>query len=95
MAFDWTLPGSSIFLLILSALASLAYIKVCGHNAGYIPVMVLYYQIALYVTAFALRSTVTDAAWVLFACYLWAVSSANPEAPWLSPESGTDNWVAA
>ena len=78
MAFDWTLPGSSIFFLILSALASLAYVKVCGHNAGYIPPTVLYYQIALYVTGFALRNTVPDAAWVLFASYLWLVSGAEP-----------------
>lgn len=78
MAFDWTLPGSSIFLLILSVLASLAYVKVCGHNAAYIPAIVLYYEIALYVTSFGLRSTVTDAAWFLFACYLWSVSSAEP-----------------
>jgi len=77
MALDWTLPGSSIFLLILSALASLAYVEVCGRNAGYIPLIVLYYQIAMYVTGFALRNTVTDAAWVLFACYLWVVSGAE------------------
>ncbi len=74
MAFDWTLPGSSIFFLILSALASLAYVKVCGHDARYIPLIVLYYQIALYVTGFALRYTLTDVAWVLFAGYLWLVS---------------------
>jgi hypothetical protein len=78
MAFDWTLPGSSIFFLILSALASLAYVKVCGHNAGYIPPTVLYYQIALYVTGFALGVTVMNAAWVLFASYLWLVSGAEP-----------------
>jgi len=77
MALDWTLPGSSIFFLVLSALASLAYVKVCRHNAGYIPLTVLYYEIALYVTGFALRSTVTDVAWVLFACYLWLVSGAE------------------
>jgi len=77
MAFDWTLPGSSIFFLILSALASLAYVKVCGHEARYIPLVVLYYQIALYVTGFALRTTVTDVAWVLFAGYLWLVSGAE------------------
>ncbi len=77
MAFDWTLPGSSIFFLILSTLASLAYVKVCGHNARYIPLVVLYYQIALYVTGFALRTTVTDVAWVLFAGYLWLVSGAE------------------
>ncbi len=77
MALDWTLPGSSIFILILSALASLAYAKVCGHNAGYIPLIVLFYEISLYVTGFALRNTVIDAAWVLFACYLWLTSSAE------------------
>jgi hypothetical protein len=77
MAFDWTLPGSSIFFLILSALASLAYVKVCGHEARYIPLVVLYYQIALYVTGFALRTTVTDVAWVLFAGYLWLVIGAE------------------
>ena len=78
MALDWTLPGSSIFLLILSALASLAYVNVCGQNAVYIPATVLYYQIALYVTSFALRHTVIDVAWVLFASYLWLVSGAEP-----------------
>jgi hypothetical protein len=77
MALDWTLPGSSIFFLILSALASLAYVKVCGRNAGYIPATVLYYQIAMYVTGFALRFTLSDAAWVLFASYLWLVSGAE------------------
>ncbi len=77
MAFDWTLPGSSIFFLILSALASLAYVKVCVHDARYIPLVVLYYQIALYVTGFALRMTLTDVAWVLFAGYLWMVSGAE------------------
>ncbi len=83
MAFDWTLPGSSIFLLILSALASLAYVKVCGHNARYIPLIVLYYEIALYVTGFALRTTVTDVAWIVFAGYLWLVSGAQSRG-WLS-----------
>jgi len=73
LAFDWTLPGSSIFLLILSALASLAYVKVRGHNAGYIPPIILYYQISLYVTSFALRTTLSDVAWVLFAGYMWLV----------------------
>ena len=87
MALDWTLPGSSIFFLILSALASLAYVKVCGHNAGYIPLTVLYYQIALNVTGFALRPTVTDVAWILFASYLWLVSGAE-SLRLLSPESG-------
>jgi len=77
MAFDWTLPGSSIFFLTLSALASFAYLKVCGHQAAYIPLTVLYYQIALYVTSFVLRNTVIDAAWVLFAGYLWLVSAAE------------------
>ena len=77
MAFDWTLPGSSIFFLILSVVASFAYVKVCGRNAAYIPLTVLYYQIALYVTSFALRNTVTDGAWVLFAGYLWLVSGAD------------------
>jgi hypothetical protein len=77
MALDWTLPGSAIFFLILSALASLAYVKVCGHDARYIPLVILYYQIALYVTAFALRTTVTDVAWVLFAGYLWLASGAE------------------
>jgi len=83
MAFDWTLPGSSIFFLILSALASLAYVKVCGHNARYIPLIVLYYEIALYVTGFALRTTVTDVAWIVFASYLWSVSGAQSRG-WLS-----------
>jgi len=83
MAFDWTLPGSSIVFLILSALASLAYVKVCGHNARYIPLIVLYYEIALYVTGFALRTTVTDVAWIVFASYLWSVSGAQSRG-WLS-----------
>ena len=76
-------PGSSIFFLILSALASLAYVRVCRHNARYIPLIVLYYQIALYVTAFALRTTVTDVAWIGFASYLWLVSGSQSRG-WLS-----------
>jgi hypothetical protein len=77
MAFDWTLPGSSIFFLIFTFMASLAYVKVCGQKAAYIPLIVLYYEIGLYVTSFALRNTVTDAAWILFAGYMWLASGAG------------------
>jgi hypothetical protein len=77
MAFDWTLPGSAVFLMLFSALASFAYVKVCEHNAGYIPFVILYYLVAMYVTSFPLGSTVVDVAWVVFAIYLWSVSGAE------------------
>jgi len=79
MALDWTLPGSALFLFLISVGASLAYTRVRAGSVACIPFAAMFYWIALRVTDFALRSTVSDVAWVMFALYLWIASSPGPE----------------
>ena len=71
MALDWTLPGSAVFLFFMSLFASLAYARVRAGSVACIPFTAMFYFIAMYVTGFALRTTVSDVAWVMFALYLW------------------------
>ncbi len=78
MALDWTLPGSAVFLLIMSFLASIAYARVRAGSVACIPFLALFDFIALYVTGFALHTTLADAAWLMFALYVWAVCSRKP-----------------
>ena len=79
MALDWTLPGSALFLFLISVGASLAYTRVRAGSVACIPFTAMFYWIALRVTDFALRSTVSDVAWVMFALYLWIACSPGPE----------------
>jgi oligosaccharide repeat unit polymerase len=79
MALDWTLPGSALFLFLISVGASLAYTRVRAGSIACIPFTAMFYWIALRVTDFALRSTVSDLAWVMFALYLWIACSPGPE----------------
>ncbi len=79
MALDWTLPGSAVFMLLMSLLASIAYARVRAGSVACIPFVALFYLIALYVTGFALHTTVADAAWLMFAVYLWIACSGTAE----------------
>jgi len=79
MALDWTLPGSAVFLFLMSVFASLAYARVRAGSVACIPFIAMFYWIALYVTGFAMRSTVSDVAWAMFALYLWIACSPDSE----------------
>ncbi len=79
MALDWTLPGSAVFLFLMSVFATFAYARVRAGSVACIPLTAIFYWIALYVAGFALRSTVTDASWLMFATYLWLACSAAGE----------------
>jgi hypothetical protein len=75
LALDWTLPGSALVLLLLTLLASLAYAVVRGGRPRAIPLLVWYYQMAVYVTGPPFTQTVFDGGLVLFGLYcLFAVS---------------------
>jgi hypothetical protein len=79
MALDFTLPGSAVFLFLISVGASLAYTRARAGSVICISFTALFYRIALSVESFALRSTVSDLAWVMFALYLWIACSPGPE----------------
>jgi len=79
MAFDWTLPGSAVFLFLMTVLGSLAYARVRAGSIACIPFTAMFYWVAMYVTGFAMRSTVPDGAWAMFALYLWVACSPGPE----------------
>ncbi len=77
MAFDWTLPGSAVFLFLMSVFASLAYERVRAGSIACIPFTAMFYWVAMYVTGFAMRNTIIDVSWAMFALYLWIACSAG------------------